>query len=108
MGAWPITGADVASWPGIAPTATEQAALDVATLGVVALVNRVVLGSPDPVPAEVGDDIRQGAVMLAARIYGRRGTALGVVGTAELGTAYVMRNDPDIAMLLRLNRPQVG
>jgi hypothetical protein len=108
MGAWPITAADVSAWPGITPTATEQGALDSATAGVVALVERVVLGSPDPVPAEVTDDIRQGAIMLAARIYGRRGTALGVVGTAELGTTYVMRNDPDIGMLLRLNRPMVG
>lgn len=108
MSAWPVTRANVETFLGLTATAGEQPALDGAAAAAVAFVERAVLSSPDPVPATVDPDVWQGTVMLAARLFGRRGSALGVVGSAELGTAYVMRNDPDIGMLLRLNRPKVG
>lgn len=62
-------------------------------------------GDPDrPWPA----DIVQGATMLAARLWRRKDSPAGVEAVGELAPAYVMHNDPDIAMLLRLNAPQVG
>lgn len=108
MSAWPITRANVETYLGVVATASEQPAIDGAVAATVAFVERVVLASPDPSPATVPADTWQGAVMLAGRLFGRRSSALGVVGSAELGSAYVMRNDPDIGMLLRLNRPRVG
>jgi hypothetical protein len=55
--------------------------------------------------------IVQGATMLAARLHRRKGSPAGVEAFGSLGAAYVMRTDPDIAMLLKLGswtRPQVG
>ena len=55
--------------------------------------------------------IEHGATMLAARLFRRKGSPAGVESFGSLGAAYVMRTDPDIAMLLKLGswtRPQVG
>ena len=57
------------------------------------------------------DWIVQGATMLAARLHRRKGSPAGVEAFGSLGATYVMRTDPDIAMLLKLgswSRPQVG
>lgn len=43
-----------------------------------------------------------GANMLCQRLYSRRNSADGVVGFADGAPVYVQRNDPDIAMLLKL------
>lgn len=62
-------------------------------------------------PAAWPDRIVQGATMLAARLFRRKGSPAGVEAFGSLGAAYVMRTDPDIAMLLKLGshaRPQVG
>lgn len=45
------------------------------------------------------EDQDQGAVMLAARVYGRRGSTNGIAGFADLGVAYIARFDPDVAWL---------
>lgn len=55
--------------------------------------------------------IVSGATMLAARWWRRKGTPAGVEAVGEAGFAYVMRNDPDIAMMLKLGNyagPGVG
>lgn len=66
----------------------------------------------DAVDAEAWPDrIVQGTTMLAARLFRRKGSPAGVEAFGSLGAAYVMRTDPDIAMLLKLgswSRPQVG
>ncbi len=49
-------------------------------------------------------DIKLGAVMYAARLYERRGSMLGVAGYSELGGSPILREDPDIARLLRIGR----
>lgn len=52
-----------------------------------------------------------GASMLAARLYRRKNSPAGVESFGQLGAAYVMRNDPDIAQLLQLGsyqQPQLG
>lgn len=53
----------------------------------------------------------QGANMLVARLYQRRNSPLGFEQVGELGPVYVTRNDPDLAMMLRLGSwagPVVG
>lgn len=61
--------------------------------------------------AEWPERIEHGCTMLAARLHRRKGSPAGVEAFGSLGAAYVMRTDPDIAMLLKLgswSRPQVG
>lgn len=60
---------------------------------------------------DYSDAEKQGAVMLAARLYRRRNSPDGVQTNGQEGTVYVMRTDPDVAMLLELGpykRPKVG
>lgn len=64
----------------------------------------------DP-PAGWPDDVELGATMLAARVARRRATPGGVEAAGAFGIAYVRRNDPDVAQLLRLGEygaPAVG
>lgn len=56
-------------------------------------------------------NVTEGATMLAGRLFRRRESPAGVAAFGEMGPVYVMRNDPDVAMLLNLGswaRPQVG
>lgn len=53
----------------------------------------------------------QGGVLLAARIFSRRNSTEGVATFGVEGVAYVIRNDPDVAMMLNLGQnriPKVG
>lgn len=53
----------------------------------------------------------EGANMLAARWFRRKGSPAGVESVGTLGAVYVMRTDPDIAMMLGLGPyagPEVG
>lgn len=52
--------------------------------------------------AEWPGRIVEGATMLAARLHRRKNSPAGVESFGELGAVYVMRNDPDVAMLLDL------
>jgi hypothetical protein len=81
----------------------------------VAAVNGSIRGWAVSAPI-VGEDtwpdrIVSGASMLTARLFRRKNSPAGVEAFGAQGTAYVMRNDPDIAMLLRLGAwagPGVG
>jgi hypothetical protein len=56
-------------------------------------------------------DIRQGATLLAARLWKRKNSPAGVEAFGAEGAVYVRRNDPDIALLLDLGdyaKPSVG
>ena len=56
-------------------------------------------------------DVVQGATLLAARIFRRRSSTEGVAAFGDQGAIYVQRNDPDVALLLRIGgyaRPAVG
>lgn len=56
-------------------------------------------------------DVRQGATMLASRLWKRKNSPAGVEVVGTDGPLYVRRNDPDIAMLLQLGEwaaPAVG
>lgn len=53
----------------------------------------------------------QGGVLLAARIFSRRNSTEGVATFGLEGVTYVMRNDPDVALMLNLGAhkiPKVG
>lgn len=63
----------------------------------------VAQGEPDP-----NADKSLGAIMLAARLVRRRNSPEGVAALTETGPYYVARTDPDVSMLLGLDRPQVG
>lgn len=61
--------------------------------------------------ATVPGDVRLGACLLAARLYARRGTMLGLANYGEAGPAQILRTDPDIARLVGIGvhaSPQVG
>lgn len=49
-------------------------------------------------------DIKLGAVMFAGRLYQRRGTLMGVAGFSDFGGSPILRQDPDIARLLRIGQ----
>lgn len=103
-----LTSADVLAWTGSQDEATGNGPLGDATAAAAAFVERV---RPeylvtDPVTGEdVYDppaDVMTGALMLAARLYQRRGTALGTAGYSDFGAPELLRQDPDIARLLRI------
>lgn len=88
---------------------------------IVGAVNRFVRGLPisDRVNLDTqdaadtagwDDQIIEGAVMLAARLWRRKDTPGGVAISGD-GAVYVRRNDPDVALLLELGEhaaPGVG
>lgn len=56
-------------------------------------------------------DVIEGALMLAARLYARKGSPQGLASYGDFGPAPVTRLDPDIERLLgvgRYGRPAVG
>lgn len=53
-------------------------------------------------PAAFPGFVVLGATLLAARLYRRKNSPAGVEAFASGGVAYVMRNDPDIAVMLKL------
>lgn len=96
-------------------------AVDDAAIGdAVAAVNDLVESLPiaqafdtDPAPADwtAKPRIIQGATMLAARLFERRNSPNGVAAFGDGATAYVQRNDPDVALLLGIGpyaKPAVG
>lgn len=67
-------------------------------------------------PATVGwpaaaAPIQLGATMLAARLLRRKDSPDGVAAFGDQGPVYIQRNDPDIALLLKLGdhaKPAIG
>lgn len=103
--AWPITRADVEGHLGVSPASDRDVIhLDRVTAAVVSWVERNVVVDD----LGHGAEHELGAILLAARLYARRGSPLGVAAFAELGAAYVSRHDPDVERLLGLGKPKVG
>lgn len=93
---------------GLDPASTVDAA---AMAQDVAAANAYVQGARPDVTLDPDDgtplsawppDIDMGAILLAAKVYGRRGSVSGVAGFADLGVAYIARFDPDVQWLLGL------
>lgn len=56
-------------------------------------------------------ETRLGATMLAARLIRRRNSPAGVEAFSDSGATYVSRHDPDVSLMLRIERkaaPQIG
>jgi hypothetical protein len=111
-----VTGADIAAWLDItAPTEEADpdqlvelaAAVDLIVRGLPSTVKLFDL-TPAPDPHEWDARWTRGAKMWAGRLHRRRLSPEGVYAIATDAVAYVTRNDPDVAALLRLNLPMVG
>lgn len=109
----PATEATVRGLLGIADD-LQDASLELAINSVNAWVARLPIVVDDMLNADPADwraDIVQGATLLAGRIFNRRNSPEGVAAFGDQGAIYVQRNDPDVALLLRLGayaRPAVG
>lgn len=102
MAAWPITTDDVQGHLGVAPASTKDGAH-------LALITEAVVEYVEEHTVEPrGTRVVLGAVMLAARLYARRNSPLGVQAFGDLGTAYVRSHDPDVSRMLGLGAPKVG
>lgn len=113
-----ITGADVATWldltppteePGGDPEQLEElaAAVDLIVRDLPSTLARFDLETP-PDPHDWDARWIRGAKMWAGRLHRRRMSPEGVYALAGDSVAYIRRNDPDVATLLRLNMPQTG
>lgn len=96
------------SWSGLttASGGDDVAALDQVVPAVVSLVEASrARREPD---GAWSPETWSGAVMLAARLVRRRNSPAGIEAFTGDAVAYVRRNDPDIATMLRLNAPAIG
>ena len=113
MSQLPISRGDVEGFLGVTAIPSEQQAMSAAADAASAFAARHALGLTDPLPStespvDVSGDVWLGAVMLASRWFGRRNSPSGVAQFSDLGPAYVRSSDPDVAILLGLDRPRVG
>lgn len=103
---------DVKAHLHIAPADdTDDVALDVIVGAVASVIRTLPVAADASALPEWPGYITYGATLLAARLFRRRNSPAGVESFGEFGAVYVMRNDPDIAMMLRLGswaRPGVG
>lgn len=106
--AGPVGDAGPATLPGTKGRLPGNQAVDAVDLElVVAAVNALVHERWHPpvvdgVPRAWSANHQLGANQLAARLYMRRNSPAGVLPFGEIGTAYVQRTDPDVALLLGL------
>ncbi|QMV84733.1 hypothetical protein HW450_10345 [Corynebacterium hindlerae] len=101
-----ITRDDVQAWLKIQVGEPDLSALDAVVAAVVSTVEGWHGTAEEWTPR-----IKQGAVMLAAHLWRRRGTPGGMQAFSEEGASWVQRHDPQASMLLGLggwSRPQVG
>ena len=76
---------------------------------VAAAVNDLLAGHDDLVEAgQPTLSAQLGATMLAARLHRRRNSPGGIESFVADGAVYVSRQDPDVAVLLRMDHPGVG
>ena len=115
-GGW-LTPEAVAGYSGIKPADTfDEEAIANATAAAAVFVQRVCVarfpkdvdGIPD-FTVRPDEATYQGALVVAARWYGRRTSQNGIAAFTELGgSTYVPRYDPDIEQLLRIGKYEVG
>lgn len=109
-----ITGATLAAWLDLTPPTEEADPEQLVELAIA--VDELVRGLPSASKLYTGAEgeevwtsrAARGAKMLAGRLHRRRLSPEGVYALAGDAVAYVNRNDPDVASLLRLNLPMVG
>lgn len=81
---------------------TDDPELDAVVEAVNALVRRWPVAQAAVGATAWPAHITRGATMLAARLFRRRNSPAGVEAFSQAGPVYVQRNDPDVAMLLKL------
>lgn len=109
-----LTGAQLAAWLDLTPPTEESDPEQLVELA--DAVDELVRGLPSVTKLYTGaldaetwtNRATRGAKMLAGRLHRRRMSPEGVYALAGDAVAYVNRNDPDVATLLRLNLPMVG
>lgn len=108
----PVEDSQVKAWLSI----TDDR-LDAVVASCTAAANDLVLDLPiakdvdQDTATEWPDRLVTGGTMLAARLVRRRNSPSGVEALTDQGAAYVSRNDPDIAQLLKIGAyapPRVG
>jgi hypothetical protein len=105
----PTSSAAVREWLSL----TGEQSVDEAKVADYVAATNVLIArwcTPDP-DGEWGPDVHLGARMLAGRLYRRRNNPAGLAEYSAEGPVFVQRNDPDIAMLLRIGSytpPRVG
>lgn len=109
---WPVTVQMVRGWIGDTETGDDPAlalavdAVNAYVPSIPALAAFMEFDEPDTFTPP--DDVQLGAVMLASRLHARRGALLGTVSGYQDFAGMVMRQDPDIARLLRLGSSSPG
>jgi len=81
---------------------TDNASLEDVLAGVNALVRTWRCSQAAQGEADWPPNVELGANMMAGRLFRRRESPAGVAAFGDMGAVYVMRNDPDVAMLLGL------
>lgn len=106
-----LTVAEVCAHMGVDPatlTPTDAAHAAACVAAVLVMVPDIVprLRHPSVHDLPWPDDVHQGAVQLAARLFARRNSPTGVAGYNEAGggAAYVARYDPDLSQLFRTGK----
>lgn len=82
--------------------ATDDAKLTIIVNAVNSLIRTWPVSEAAVGATEWPASIQMGAMLLAARLFRRKNSPAGVEAFGTAGAAYVMRNDPDIAMMLKL------
>src|SRR5262245_14489288 len=108
----PATVATLKTYLGIAPATTVDE--DAMAAAVAAANDAVTLDKPAwTVDPATGDPLAswrasadQAAHLLAARLYGRRGSSAGIAAFADVGISLLPRMDPDYRKLLQLGEYQ--
>lgn len=109
-----VTGETIAAWLDLTPPAEGEGGDPEQLEELAAAVDEVIRGFPSILKfcdglEEWPDRVTRGAKMFGGRLHRRRLSPEGVYTLGAGDTiAYVNRNDPDVALLLRLNMPQVG
>lgn len=81
---------------------TDDVDLEAVVAAVNALVRSWRCASSAVGQAAFPANVVRGAEMMAGRLFRRRESPAGVAAFGDMGAVYVMRNDPDVAMLLGL------
>jgi hypothetical protein len=104
---WPLTASEAAERMAIS-NVQDSEAFTSATAAAVAFVEdkrKDLKTGQEELPFDATDDVIHGTAMLAARLYERRGSLMGVAASSGYEAAgQILRYDPDIEQLLGIGK----